>query len=251
MSVHKRIKLYGSLFYFKKGNFNLNKVIPILPCSNTKAQIDFYKHLGFEIVGQFTRSYIVIKFNEIALHFYGTKEVAPEQNSSMCFISVDNVDEIYNTFISNLTTNTGRVPRNGFPKITKIRDLSEDRRFTLTDPSGNTFYIGTVNTDKDSIFLRDLNNQDYAEQYAILYDLVYSKEDCKVANNMLPKLLSIKNQLNDLDRAKLLLIALEIQVELENKYDKIEIENLISKNNMDSDWKKINDKLNEILYSQP
>lgn len=228
----------------------MDKVIPIMPCSNTKMQIEFYKHLGFEIIGQFARSYIVVKFKEIELHFYGTSKIAPEENSSMCLISVDDIEELHNTFTDNIKTNTGKIPRNGFPKITKVRDLSEDRRFTLTDPSGNTFYICTVKKEKGINFFRDISNQDFAEQYAFLYDLVYSKEDCKVANKMLPKLLNIKDSLNDLDKAKLLLIALEIKAGLAIGYDKNEIEELISKNKTDDDWNKIEDKLGEILLDR-
>jgi hypothetical protein len=230
----------------------VNNIVPVLPCSNVTELIEFYKYLGFELVGQFTRSYVIMKYDELELHFYGTKQVQPEANSTMCIIRTDDLERLYNAFITGLKSNTGKVPRNGFPKITKIRDLSEDMRFTLTDPGGNTFYVLTPKQTGSNTFFRDLNNKQYAEQYdaeqyAILYDLVYSKEDCKIANNMLPKLLSIKEQLDDLDKAKLLLTAIEIQVGLGIQFDETELKQLIIANKTVDDWESVENKFNEII----
>lgn len=228
----------------------MNKTIPLLPCSNADVLIEFYKGLGFQLVGKFVRSYLILEYNEIELHFYGTKQVSPDENSSMCIIRTDDVDTLHNAFETGLKTNFGSVPRNGFPKITKIRDLSDDRRFTLTDPSGNTIYIMTPKQVGCSAFFRDLSNELHANQYAILYDLVYSKEDYMVANNMLPKLLSIKEQLNELDRAKLLLTATEIYAGLGLQGDYSELKQLISANNGDDIWGIIENKCKEIISNQ-
>lgn len=227
----------------------MEKVIPILPCRNATTQIEFYKHIGFEVVGKYARSYFVLKFKEIELHFYGTNKILPEENSSMSVILTDDLEQLYEVFIGGLKKHSGKVPRNGFPKISKIRDLSEDRRFTLTDPSGNTFYIINREKSKDGTFFRDISNEQYAERYAILYDLVYSKEDYNAANNLLPRLLEIKDQFDDLDKAKLLLTALEIQIGLGQDQDSTEIKSLILENNSNSDWTRIKEKFNEIFSS--
>lgn len=147
------------------------------------------------LVGQYTRSYLVMVYQDIELHFYGTKRIAPNENASVCFISVDDVDRLHDDFVENIGKATGKVPRSGFPKITKVRDLSKDRRFTLTDPSGNTFYIGTRKPAQSNTFFRELADEQYAAQFKVLYDLVYSKEDCEVAHNCCQSCLPSKNSL--------------------------------------------------------
>ncbi len=224
----------------------MNKIIPALPCSNTSALIEFYKCLGFESVGQFVRSYVIMKYEDLEFHFYGTNHVPPEANSSMCIIVTDDLEQLHDTFTNRLKAAIGKIPRSGFPKITKIRELSEDRRFTLTDPSGNTFYILTPKLNGNDTFFRDFSNQQHAENFATLYDLVYSKEDCKVANNMLPKLLSVKEELDDLDKAKLLLTALEIQVTLGVKIDDTSEIAELMKNKSDESWEKVKIRFIEI-----
>jgi hypothetical protein len=96
----------------------------------------------------------------------------------------------------------------GFPKITKVRDLVDDRRFTLTDPGGNTLFIGETTTDR---FFRQLDNKDHAKIFSVLYDILYSKEDPGLAEIMLPKYSHLDNSLEDLDRAKFLLLKADIQ----------------------------------------
>lgn len=228
----------------------MNKTIPLLPCSNADKLIEFYEGLGFQLIGKFIRSYLILEHDEIELHFYGTKQVKPAENSSMCIICTDDVDSLHKGFETGLKINFNHIPRNGFPKITKIRDLSDDRRFTLTDPSGNTFYIMTPKQAGSGTFFRDLDNEQYAKQYAVLYDLVYSKEDYNIANNVLTKMLSVKEQLLEIDRAKLLLIAAEIYKGLGLQYNETELKQLIAVNGEDANWRIIEDKYNEIFGSQ-
>ncbi len=52
----------------------------------------------------------------------------------MCFLSVEQVDTVYNGFAKGLKHYLGKIPRSGIPRISKVRDLSNDRRFTLADP---------------------------------------------------------------------------------------------------------------------
>lgn len=222
----------------------MEKIIPILPCPDIKVQIDFYKGLGFDLVKQYTapNAYAVMKYRDIELHFYGTRKMIPNENATMCAIQVDEIDDLCEKFSSGLKDHLGKIPRTGIPRITKVRDLKEDRRFTLTDTGGNTFYICTPNKDEDEPALRTLCNKNHAKNFATLYDLVYSKEDLGVALNMLPKLLVIKDSLDDLDKAKLLLVALEIKREPELLS---ELNELIDRNkNSDDLWKKIEHRHN-------
>lgn len=189
---------------------NLEKIIAILPCSDADAQTQFYKHLGFTLVGKYTRSYLVFRYGDLVLHFFGSRMFPPEGNPSMCIIQTDDLERLYDAFTTGLKTGTGKIPRSGFPKITKIRELSEDRRFTLADPSGNTIYVTEPKPQGSGTFFREIDSAPYAKKFAALYDLVYSKQDMALADKVLTKLLPVKEQLSDLDRAKLLLLQREI-----------------------------------------
>lgn len=194
----------------------MNKVIPILPCHDIKAQVAFYQQLGFELMDLFTspNPYAVLQLGTIELNFYGSRKMVPTENPTMCFVKVEDVDALYAAFAGGLKKHTGKIPRSGIPRISKVRDLSSDRRFTLTDTGGNTFYIGTPVKGDNHNFFRTLDNEEWAQKFSVLYDVVYSKEDAQMAANMLPRYGQMKDQLNDLDKVKFLLIVLEIQQQL-------------------------------------
>lgn len=113
----------------------MEKIIAALPCSDADVQTEFYRHLGFELSGKYQRSYLVFRYKDLEFHFYVTKMFPPKDNPSVCIIQTDNLEKLYDAFTTGLKKNTGKIPRNGFPKITKIRELSEDWRFTVADPS--------------------------------------------------------------------------------------------------------------------
>ncbi|MNJ39354.1 hypothetical protein D3C77_342240 [compost metagenome] len=78
----------------------------------------------------------------------------------------------------------------------------------ITDIGGNTFYIGTPNA--DPAFYSTIESEEYAKNFEMLYDLMYSKEDSNSAFNMLGKFFPADvNSINvgDLDLAKILLVA--------------------------------------------
>jgi len=89
-------------------------------------------------------------------------------------------------------------------------------------------------------FFRTLQNEEFAKKFTVLYDLIYSKEDCSIAANMLPKLVAAKDLLNDLDKAKLLLVALEIQRQLGQPVDDMELKVLFEVHkDSGNDWEKL------------
>lgn len=228
----------------------MDKVIPILPCRDIKAQVAFYESLGFTLKSVYTSPspYAVLELGEIELHFYGSKKMEPAHNASMCFVKVDDVDAVYNSFVSNLKERTGKIPRSGAPKITKVRDLASDRRFTLTDTGGNTFYIGTPVQEGDTNFFRTLENEKWAAKFAVLYDLLHSKEDPALAGNMLPKLLAANDELSGLDNAKLLILAVEIQRQQGEPVDDAPLKKLLKDNKRSGeDWKRIEKKYDAVL----
>jgi hypothetical protein len=231
----------------------MEKVIPILPCPDIKEQVEFYKQLGFDVLGVYTspNPYAALQFAAAELHFYGTKKMAPGNNSSMCFITVDDVDAIYHAFADTFKKNTGKVPRSGIPRISKVRDLVNDRRFTLTDPGGNTFYIGSPRQTEAGNFFRMLENKEWAKKFTVLYDLAYSKEDFSMAADMLPRFDAAKESLNDADKARLLLVTFEIQQQLGQASDHAALKALLNLHkDTDDNWKRLNEKYLAILQGE-
>lgn len=231
----------------------MDKVVPILPCPDIKLQVAFYQQLGFDVLGLYTspNPYAAMQLGDIELHFYGSRKMAPAENATMCFVRVEDVDAVYNAFADGLKRHTGKIPRSGIPRLSKVRDLVSDRRFTLTDPGGNTLYIGTpVKADAPNFF-RTLQNDTVAEQFAMLYDLLYSKEDCSTAAKLLPRVLVAQGELNDLDKAKLLLTALEIQRQSGQEVDDNELKRLLEVyQDGGSDWGKVKQRHSAIIQEE-
>lgn len=186
----------------------MNKIISIFPSSNADENIAFYKALGFALKGTFNRGYYVLTYKEVELHFYASIRLLPKDNPTMALLHTDELESLYDNFTTSLKNKRGSIPRSGFPKITKIRELSEDRRFTISDASGNTIYV--TQTNEKEVFLRELENTTYKERFRVLYDLIYSKEDLQVAYNLLVQLKELKEVGSKLDKAKYFVLENEI-----------------------------------------
>lgn len=224
-----------------------------MPCPDIRPQVAFYKTLGFEVLGLYTspNPYASLKWNNIELHFYGSRKVVPSasENPTMCFLMVNDVDEVNRLFTIALKKYYGKIPRTGFPKITKVRNLVADRRFTLTDPGGNTLFIGTKATEEDRFF-RTLRNPEYAKLFGVLYDVLYSKEDPNLAASMLPKYSNISNNLQGLDKAKYLLVVADIQKQLGKQIEDTELNQLVNNNGNNEEWENIRRMYFEILKQE-
>lgn len=227
----------------------MDKIIPILPCVNVKSQIEFYENIGFEVEKmQFrSNSYMIVKYSVFEIHFYVKASMVPAENDAMCFVQVDDIEEIYEVLTSNIKKNYGKVWRNKIPRISKIRELQDDWRFTLTDLSGNTFYIGMPKEKGSGTFFRDLDNSVYTEKFSILFDFVYSKEDINAAWKLLNKLEGIGDELGDLDQAKFLLLTYEIKALRCEDFSTEELEQLLRHNHQKKGWNLIENKLGEII----
>lgn len=237
----------------------MGKIIPILPCQSIKEQIAFYESMGFETVKVYTRPnpYAVVFLDDLELHFYGSKKTIPSENPQMCYLRVDDVDSFYEKFTVGLKKESGKIPRSGIPRISKLKDLADDRRFIITDVGGNTIFVGTPNSQLSdgANFFRTLESKEYAKNFEILYDLIYSKEDGDVANNMLVKFFPLdltSMDVGELDLAKILLVGLEIHLVREKRVDEginIKLQELMdASDRQNPDWEKIIQKYNEILH---
>ncbi|MGO4549130.1 hypothetical protein AB4Z29_30510 [Paenibacillus sp. 2TAB23] len=234
------------------------RIKPILPCPSIKEQVSFYESLGFKTIQIYTRPnpYVVIRYGSLELHFYGTKRILPHENSQMCYIEVDDVNQIYEAFTTGLKRHTGKIPRTGIPRISKIKHLSEDRRFMMTDLGGNTFYIGTPNTAfSDPTFYRSIESVEYAKYFETLYDLMYSKEDIHAAFNMWEKFFPADDinaiHAEDLDLAKILLVALDIHIQRDKAVSHSindKLKELFSSHDTEApDWSRVLHQYNDIM----
>jgi len=118
--------------------------IPVLPCGSIDQQLAFYQALGFEVTYRQAKPnlYACVRHRVVELHFFVLKQLEPSNSYSMVYVNVPDVDEVYREFCDNLKQAFGKIPSKGFPRIGKLNDLSEDRRFNLIDPAGNRLMIG-------------------------------------------------------------------------------------------------------------
>lgn len=194
----------------------LNRIIPILPCPSIKDQVAFYEQLGFTTDQRSNHHtpYAVLSYGALVIHCYASKRTVPGENATMCYVEVDDVDRVYETFASNYKQANGKIPRTGIPRISKLKDLKEDRRFILTDAGGNTLFVGTPHDrPSESAFYRDIEEDVYAKPFAAVYDLLYSKEDIRAASSMLAKFFPedlTSLEASPISLAKILLTALDL-----------------------------------------
>jgi hypothetical protein len=66
-------------------------------------------------------------------------------------MSVPDVDAVYMGFCENLKKTYQKIPTKGFPRVTKLNNLAEDRRFNLIDPAGNRLMIGQKHASSEPI----------------------------------------------------------------------------------------------------
>lgn len=243
---------------FLKELIGLERIIPILPCPSIKEQVAFYETLGFQTVSLYTRPnpYAVMKHGDIELHFYGSKKLVPAENPNMCYVQTDQVDGLYASFTSALKEKTGKIPRGGIPRISKVKDLADDRRFVLTDAGGNTLFVGTPHSKQadQKVFLRTIESKTHAANFEILYDLLYSKEDSHSASLMWAKFFPAdirELDASDLDLAKILLVALDMELQQKqalNEEVSGKLTALLQQYGQDNeDWSRIARKYEDII----
>ena len=229
----------------------MNKMIPLLPAQNVKETAEFYETIGWEITDLVMRPYpyAVVKFGDLELNFYSSKKLDPNANDRMNFMLVDDVDAVYEQFTTNYKLKTNKVPRSGKPMFSKPRDLKDDRRFSMSDPNGNYFYIGTPITEN---IYRTITSDKYAENFKLAYDLLYSKLDLKATRKMIKKHFPLDLttlELSDIDLAKVLLLEFDLRIQSKlvvNPLNERLLLDLFSNHPENSEWKKLKLRFEEI-----
>lgn len=80
----------------------LTAVHPKLPMRDKKRTIDFYvNQLGFQRFGEDYDGYLMVEKDEVQLHFFEFRELDPYENYGQIYIRVDNIQELYQSFVTN------------------------------------------------------------------------------------------------------------------------------------------------------
>jgi hypothetical protein len=75
----------------------LKSIIPKLPMRNKIITKAYYKNLGFEQLGDKEYDgYLMIKKDDIEIHFFEFKDLNPKENYGQVYIRTDAIDEMYN-----------------------------------------------------------------------------------------------------------------------------------------------------------
>lgn len=156
--------------------------IPIFPCKSIDEQLDFYQALGFELTYRQARPnlYACVRHPVVELHFFVLKQLEPANSYSMCYVSVSDVDAVHKNFCENLKKAYRKIPVKGYPRITKLNNLAEDRRFNLIDPAGNRLLIGQKHTASEPSRVDSyvvVHPSRFVNAFETAYRLAYSKDE--------------------------------------------------------------------------
>lgn len=116
--------------------------IPILASRDVEETVSFYGRLGFAVVAlydEFGPPYLLLRRDDVELHFVHTPEVDPAESSGGCYLRLDDAQAVYDDW----------APLE-LPEIHPPRDTPWGmREFFVVDPSGNLLRIGTRVVDRD------------------------------------------------------------------------------------------------------
>ena len=117
----------------------LTDIHPKIPMRDKNITSDFYiNKLGFKNASSVDYDeYLMLKKDQIEIHFFLFKELEPKDNYGQVYIRLENIDEFYQSLIENGIS----IHPNG-PLETKPWGQKE---FSILDPDNNllTFGLGT------------------------------------------------------------------------------------------------------------
>ena len=113
--------------------------IPLLPCESLDETLVFWHALGFKVTyrQKAPNPYAVLRFeDDYEIHFFGLKQLKPQDNYSGCLVIVPEVEQLHALFSERLKAHLSKVPNKGFPRITRMKP--KQTRFTIVDIAGNS-----------------------------------------------------------------------------------------------------------------
>jgi catechol 2,3-dioxygenase-like lactoylglutathione lyase family enzyme len=182
--------------------------------------LDFYQALGFEVTYRQAKPnlYACVRHRVAEIHFFVLKQLDPSNSYSMCYVNVPDVDAVYQRFCENLKKAFGKVPSKGHPRITKLNNLAEDRRFNLIDPAGNRLLIGqkhdsSESTQNDSYVVA--HSSRFTNAYETAYRLAYAKDEPAAAARVLDLIFAKEEETSTTIRFKAYVLRADIAVSMD------------------------------------
>ncbi|GAB2960741.1 hypothetical protein GCM10027280_56940 [Micromonospora polyrhachis] len=122
------------------------RTVPLLPCRSIDETADFYRALGFESTYRQIRPnpYIVLRREDLELHFFGLADFDPEQSYGTCLVSVPDIGALYQAFAEGMRATYGKLLVAGIPRMTRPRarkNTGSLSGFSVVDPGGNWIRI--------------------------------------------------------------------------------------------------------------
>lgn len=80
----------------------LTNINPKLPMRDKAATKNFYiNSLGFEQSGGDFDGYLMVKKDNVEIHFFEFAEIDPKENYGQVYIRTNNIEELYKSFLAN------------------------------------------------------------------------------------------------------------------------------------------------------
>lgn len=112
----------------------LTNINPKLPMRNKSITRNYYvNHLGFQEIGDY-ESYLMVKKDNIEIHFFEFKELDPKENYGQVYIRTNNIENLYQSMLDNKT----EIHPNGALKTLPWGQ----KEFALLDPDHNLLTFG-------------------------------------------------------------------------------------------------------------
>lgn len=113
----------------------LTAIHPKLPMRDKAITRDYYIHqLGFEQSGGDYDGYLMLRKNNIEIHFFEHKELIPEHNYGQVYIRTNDIDALYQSLLDNKVVIHPNAPLHTKPW--------GQREFALLDPDNNLLTFG-------------------------------------------------------------------------------------------------------------
>jgi catechol 2,3-dioxygenase-like lactoylglutathione lyase family enzyme len=112
------------------------RTVPILLARDLDETSGFYAALGFTVARTFDH-YLIVDRDGAEIHFVTTPELDPWTSDAMCYLHVDDIDGLLDTW-----REVG-LPVSGIPRLTAAEDKPWGlREAALVDPNGTLVRIG-------------------------------------------------------------------------------------------------------------
>lgn len=113
----------------------INAIIPKLPMRNKVATLDYYKTIGFGVLGTVDYpDYLMMERDGLQLHFFLFEELNPLENYGQIYVRTQNIQSLYKQLLENKVA----IHPNGSLQTKPWGQIE----FSLLDPDHNLVTFG-------------------------------------------------------------------------------------------------------------